>query len=90
MAGTNPNLASDVLRLSIQRNALGQAVLGWLARTNRLYSICYREGALAPATGFQLHDTFVNLTTPTNGWLQRVDTPPPGQTRFYLLRVRRP
>ena len=92
IAGTNPNLASEVFRISsIRRDATGQIILSWLAHTNRVYAFHYWDGDLMPGLCYLPLGSLTNLTATSNGLLEAVDaTGPPSGRRFYRLTVRLP
>ena len=94
IAGTNPNSATDVLKIrDVHLNSNGpggstQVVLSWQAKTNRVYAVYYLDRELAPGVGFG--PLVTNLTTPTNGIMQAIDSSPGAAKRFYRLTVRSP
>ncbi len=90
IAGTNPNSGADVLRITdVHRNAAGQIVLSWPARTNRVYGVYYLDGDLVPGLSFLPLPGFGNLITPSNGAIQVTD-PSASMQRFYRVTVRAP
>jgi hypothetical protein len=92
VAGTNPNLASDFLAIqSIQRNALGEATISWLARKGHIYAVLYCEGGLGSGAQFFPLGTMTNLTVDADGLLEVIDhTAMASKQRFYQIAVRLP
>jgi hypothetical protein len=88
IAGTNPNLSNDVLRITrITRNPSGHRLIYWNAKTNRVYGLDYFDGS--PFTGMTWLPLVNNtiLTTPTNGLFQAIDTNTASPLRLYRLQV---
>jgi hypothetical protein len=91
IAGTDPNIASDVFRLaSVERLPDGDVRLTWFAHTNRLYTVyCADELTLEPVP-FVPVPGLMNLTWSTPGLTNVEDSSvdPPAQ-RFYRISVER-
>jgi hypothetical protein len=88
IAGTNPNLSSDVLKItSITRNPSGHRLIYWNAKTNRIYALDYFDGS--PFTGMTWLplENNTSLTTPTNGLFHAIDTNVASPLRLYRLQV---
>jgi hypothetical protein len=90
-AGTNPNIAAEVLRLvAIQRLSGTDVALAWPARTNRVYAVYHLDAELAPEVAFVPLPGFTRLVTPTNGLMRVVDPSATPAQRFYRVLVHRP
>jgi hypothetical protein len=92
IAGTDPNVAGDVLYVSgISRGAGNEVILTWPAKASHVYGVEYFDDSIRNNPGFVPLDGLTNLTTPTNGLLQAVDTNANlGAPRFYRVRVFKP
>ncbi|MEO8429291.1 MAG: hypothetical protein ABI651_19545, partial [Verrucomicrobiota bacterium] len=91
LAGTNPNLAGDLVAIqSIQRNALGEATISWLAHKGHTYAIFYCEGSLDSARFVPL-GSMASLRVEADGLLEAVDhAAAASKQRFYQIAVRLP
>jgi len=92
IAGTNPNLASDVFHIQrIRRNPDGTVVLSWQGLTNKVYGIDYFDGN--PFAGVQFFPLpgMIDLRPATNGLFEPIDLSAPASgLRFYRITVRPP
>ena len=92
IAGTNPNLAGDVLHISgITPGPNGSRVLSWSARPSHIYGVHYLDGDLLSGACFLPLGSFTNITVLTNGPYSAVDSNTPAfGRRLYRISVRLP
>ncbi len=91
VAGTNPNLAADVLRISgITRNA-AQSTLSWNARSNRIYTVHFLDGGLRSDVEFCPVENLTTIPSRSNAVMQATDPTAAGSpVRNYRISVRQP
>ncbi|MFH0879005.1 MAG: beta-galactosidase [Lentisphaerota bacterium] len=90
IAGTNPNVQSDVFAADDMRSASSSGMsIAWYAHTNRVYSVHYFDGSLLSGGPFNPLGNYTNITVPANGMTNVIDATINGATqRFYRVNVR--
>jgi hypothetical protein len=92
IAGTNPNLASDVLRVQkIRRESDGSVELSWMAQTNKVYGVTYSDGNWFHGAQFSPLEGMNSLTVTSNGLFKVSDSSAMSVSqRFYRVTARNP